>query len=136
VTVIDTSAFARLALREPGWEEVVPFLREQPKPMTVEMLRVEILNALWKSVRLGLIDSETARSIEREVARLFERQVIGIEPNAAYAAQALEIACEHTLAVFDALFIAQAARHDTRLLTADRRQADVASTIGLRVHRL
>lgn len=136
MTVIDTSAFARLTLREPGWEEVIPFLRQHPKPMTVEMLRVEMLNALWKSVRRELLDLETARAIEREVALAFDRQVIGLEPNAAYAAPALEIACEHTLAVYDALFIAQAVRHNTPLVTADRRQADVASTLGLQVHRL
>lgn len=104
--------------------------------MTVEMLRVEMLNALWKSVRRGLIDLETARAIEREVALVFERQAIGLEPNAAYAVPALDIACEHSLAVYDALFIAQASRHSTPLLTADHRQADVASVLGLRVHRL
>lgn len=136
MTVIDTSAYARLTLREPGWEEVVPFLRQQPKPMTVEMLRVEMLNVLWKSVRREDLDLEAARAIEREVALAFDRQVIGLEPNAAYAAPALDIACERSIAVYDALFIAQAARHNTPLVTADRSQADVALSLGLQVHRL
>ena len=136
MTVIDTSAYARLMLREPGWEEVVPFLRQQPKPMTVEMLRAEMLNVLWKSVRRGLLDLEAARAIEREVALAFDRQVIGLEPNAVYAAPALDIACEHSIAAYDALFLAQAARHDRPLVTADGAQADVALALGLRVHRL
>ena len=104
--------------------------------MTVEILGVEILKVLWKSIRRGLLDLEIARAIDREVALTFDRQVIGHEPNARYCASALENACEHSFPVYDALFIARAARQSTPLLTADPRQADVASSLRFLVHLL
>jgi len=59
--------------------------------------------------------------------------VIALEPEAGYVQAALRIALEHGVTFYDSLYIAQARRYG-ELLTSDKRQAEAAAKLGIKVH--
>ena len=134
VRVIDTSAFSKLLLKEEGWEGVIPYLRPEEEPVTVELLLVETANVLWKhAVRMKTIEKEKAGELFKGVMELVKSGALKVESNAKYLSEAFRIALEKGITVYDALFIAQAKELNTTLVTCDEKQGDIARELGLDV---
>lgn len=130
--VIDTSALSKFLLREENWEKVVPYLDPSSEPHAVDMIIVEGTNAIWKYCeKYGLITKEQAFSLYRHMMRLVNERVITIEPSKKYLEEALEIAMEYNITVYDGLFLAQVKSLKARLVTGDKRQERVAKEIGV-----
>ena len=128
---IDSSALAVLLLKEEGWRKVKEILRE--KPYTIELAVKEVANSIWKRVKLLRdIDENKALTILGDLLEL-RRTVLRIEPQDVYLGQALEIALKNDATIYDSLFIAQALTKKAILVTSDKKQAEIASRLGIRL---
>jgi len=134
VKVIDTSALCKFLLKEEGWEKVIPHLHPESKAHTVEMLITECANVIWKNVRVY----NTLRMVEGEklldaLELLLDKRVITVEENRKYLRRAFELGIEHGVAIYDALFIAQAKELNATLVTCDEKQGLIAEKLGVNV---
>jgi len=128
--VIDSSALAVFLLKEEGWKRMMEILRE--KPYTIELAVKEVANSIWKRAKLLKdIDENKALTILGDLLKL-RRTALRIEPQDIYLSQALEIALKNDAAVYDSLFIAQALAKKAILVTLDKKQAEIASRLGIR----
>jgi predicted nucleic acid-binding protein len=59
------------------------------------------------------------------------KKVLRVEPQDQYIVQAFTIALESNIALYDALFIAQAMIKKATLITSDKRQFDIAQKLGV-----
>ena len=129
--VIDSSALAVLLLKEEGWRKVKEILRE--KPYTIELAVKEVANSIRKRVKLLRdIDENKALTILGDLLEL-RRTALRIEPQDVYLGQALEIALKNDATIYDSLFIAQALTKKAILVTSDKKQAEIASRLGIRL---
>jgi len=129
--VIDSSALAVLLLKEEGWRKVKEILRE--KPYTIELAVKEVANSIWKRVKLLRdIDENKALTILGDLLEL-RRTALRIEPQDVYLGQALEIALKNDATIYDSLFIAQALTKKAILVTSDKKQAEIASRLDIRL---
>jgi len=95
----------------------------------------EVANAIWKHSTLhNRIDSDTALELYR-VLKMLIRGVVVLEPQDRYLDEAMRIALETKVTVYDTLYIAQALSKG-ELLTADSQQARVAKRLGIRIHEV
>ena len=132
--VIDASALAKYLLRERGWERVEEFLEQGV--YSVPLALKEVLNAVWKRAAIHrVLDAGAATTLYQALRILVDEGVVVLEPQEEYLGEALRIALETRLTIYDALYVAQARRH-SGLLTADERQAAVAERLGVKVHRV
>ena len=129
--VIDSSALAVLLLKEEGWRKVKEILRE--KPYTIELAVKEVANSIRKRVKLLRdIDENKALTILGDLLEL-RRTALRIEPQDVYLSQALEIALKNDATIYDSLFIAEALTKKAILVTSDKKQAEIASRLGIRL---
>jgi len=75
-------------------------------------LLLEVMNALWSH-------RATARQIKRATELLRTLRIDFVEPDVALLARAADLAVEHRITVYDAVFAALAERHGCELVTAD-----------------
>ena len=127
--VIDSSAIAKFLLKEKGWERVKGFLLE--KPYTLELAMKEVTNAIWRRVTLLRdIGVEKALIILNDLLEL-KKSLLKVEPQDLYLGQALKIAIESQIPVYDALFIVQAITKQAVLITSDERQCKLAESLNV-----
>lgn len=129
--VIDSSTLAKFLLRESGWERVKGILTG--KPYTLDLAVKEVANAIWRRVTLmGDVSLEKAPVILGDLLEL-RRVALRVEPQDPYLGQALRIAIENRVTVYDSLFIAQALAKKAALTTSDERQGRVAERLNVKV---
>ncbi len=92
----------------------------------------EVANSLWKHFVRGAIGLEHALKAYRAL-RMLIGSVVVVESQEKYMDKAFEIALNHGVMVYDALYIAQAISKGG-LITADEGQARVAERLGISVH--
>ena len=130
--VIDSSAFSKFLLREENWEKVIPYLDPSLEPHAVDMLTIETTSVIWKYMReYKLITREQALGLYEQVTKLVREEVIILEPSEKYLQEALKIAMDYDLPIYDSLFLAQARNLRAELITSDKRQEEVAREIGI-----
>ena len=131
--VIDASALVKYLLRERGWRGVEGYLERGV--YSVDHVVKEAANAVWKhSVLRGMIEADLAMELYK-VLKMLIGDVITLEPQERYMDDAVKIAFQARVTVYDALYIAQALSKG-ELLTADSRQAAVARRLGVTVHEV
>ena len=129
--VIDSSTLAKFLLRESGWERVKGILTG--KPYTLDLAVKEVANAIWRRVTLmGDVSLEKAPVILGDLLEL-RRVALRVEPQDPYLGQALRIAIENRVTVYDSLFIVQALAKKAALTTSDERQGRVAERLNVKV---
>jgi predicted nucleic acid-binding protein len=127
VKVIDSSALVKYFTREEGWERVREAMLEGI--VTLDLAVKELANTLWKKVMRNEMSLETARAVLRDI---IEEKAIPVEGQDKYIAKAFNIAVEHGITVYDALFIVLAKESSLEFITSDKVQADVASKLGVK----
>jgi predicted nucleic acid-binding protein len=133
VNVIDASSLAKYVLKEAGWREVRRALEEET--VSVDHVLKEVANAVWrKAVILKLEPVEAAWKRLHVLLKLVEEGVIVVEDEQKYLSEAFKIAVENKIAVYDALYLAQAIKLKAALVTSDEKQANVARELGIKVH--
>jgi len=127
--VIDSSAITKFLLKERGWEQVKGFLLE--RPYTLELAVKETTNAIWRRVILLTdISVEKAFIILNDLLEL-KKYLLRVEPQNPYLSQALKIAIENKITVYDALFIAQALTKQAALISSDEKQCKLAESLNI-----
>jgi predicted nucleic acid-binding protein len=124
--VVDASVALKWVLDEPGSDAAAALCdRELIAPA---LWLVEATNALWRSAGFGQITIGEARE---RLAELLVAPVatLPVEP---YIEEALDLAAAIGHSVYDCLYLALALRHNTHVVTADRRfaAASQARTAG------
>ena len=129
--VIDSSAFSKFLMKEEDWEKVIPYFDPSLEPHAVDMLIIETTNVIWKYMKkYRLITREQAIGLYEQMRKLIEEEVIILEPSEKYLQEALKIAINYDIPIYDSLFLAQARSLRAELITSDKRQKEVAREIG------
>ncbi|MEL9941045.1 MAG: type II toxin-antitoxin system VapC family toxin [Ignisphaera sp.] len=125
--VIDSSSLIKFFSREEGWEKVVEVMREGV--VTLDLAVKEVANALWKKVLRNEISYNIAQAIIRDLA---EEKAIPLISQDKLLVQALAIAVNEKITVYDALFIVAAKELRAELVTSDKKQMEVAVRSGVK----
>jgi predicted nucleic acid-binding protein len=140
-TYFDTSVLGRGYFGEPGRAEAIKILRRH-ECVTSVLTVVEFRSAVRRRVAEGALDEHHVTDVlERFTA---DREGWGlVEVSQEILSTAETLAADHPLRTLDAIHIASAhlvfkrlALETPAFVTADRRQADAARSIGLRVTAL
>jgi len=132
VIVIDSSTFSKFLMKEENWEKVIPYLDPRLEPHAMDMLIIETTNVIWKYMRkYKLITREQALGLYEQMTKLVREEVIILEPSEKYLQEALKIAVDYDLSIYDSLFLTQARNLRAELITSDKRQEEVAREIGI-----
>uniref|UniRef100_A0A7J3KGU3 PIN domain-containing protein n=1 Tax=Staphylothermus marinus TaxID=2280 RepID=A0A7J3KGU3_STAMA len=127
--VIDASALIAFLLREEGWRSIAQYMVQT---MSIDHVLKEFYNALWKSINVKkYVSSSDAVKILDLLHSYVDKNML-IEPEELYLNKAFEIALNHNITVYDALYIAQAHHHNKPLLTLDQKQREVANKLGIK----
>ncbi|RLF79390.1 nucleotide-binding protein [Thermococci archaeon] len=130
--VIDSSTFSKFLMKEENWEKVIPYLDPRLEPHAMDMLIIETTNVIWKYMRkYKLITREQALGLYEQMTKLVREEVIILEPSEKYLQEALKIAVDYDLSIYDSLFLTQARNLRAELITSDKRQEEVAREIGI-----
>jgi len=132
VIVIDSSAFSKFLMKEEDWEKVIPYLDPSLEPHAVDMLTIETTSVIWKYMRkYKLIMREQALGLYEQMTKLVREEVVILEPSEKYLQEALKIAMNYDLPIYDSLFLAQAKNLRAELITSNKGQEEVAKEMGL-----
>lgn len=115
--VVDASVAVKWLLPEESSGDAVRWLAAEYELMAPDLLWAELGNVLWKKCRRRELEARTAAALLRDFARMPLR----LHAAERWAGAALELALRHGVTVYDALYLALAAGHACRLVTADRR---------------
>ncbi|HWE05934.1 MAG TPA: type II toxin-antitoxin system VapC family toxin [Rhizomicrobium sp.] len=116
LAVVDASVALKLFIAEVGSAEAEEIQRTHDL-IAPDLVLPELLNALWKARRLGLVGAEQARQIAAAIAQPFFAFVPSEE--LLDRAWAIAVALDHP--AYDAFYIALAERERCVLFTADER---------------
>jgi len=134
VIVIDASSLTKYVLHEENWEEVGLYIKERRPLYSVEHILKEVGNAIWKHCYLKrIIDENTAIKLYQVLLKLMEVKVVILEPEEIYLQEALQIALNQGITLYDSLYLVQAQKYG-ELLTSDKKQAEIAVKLGIKVH--
>jgi predicted nucleic acid-binding protein len=121
--VIDSSAIAKYSSKEPDWSKVEKYITSGD---TLELAIKETGNALWKKILKKEVELDTAKKIVKILS-----STLSILDQHAYMDRALEIATRHNISLYDALFLACAKMENSKLVSSDARQLEVARELGI-----
>lgn len=128
--VIDSSTLAKYLLKELDYNVIEQHLVEEV--YSIDHMIKEVANAIWKhAILYKRILPHDARELYRALSMILEGGLIVIEPQENYLHQAFEIALNHEITIYDALYIAQAKAKNSKLLTSDKVQAAIAKKLGI-----
>lgn len=126
--VIDTSSLVKYFSKENGWEKVRDYMLYGV--ITVDLAIKEIANALWKKVLKEEMPVNIATQI---LSDLLSGNAIATLDEKKYLMKALNIAIQHKVTIYDALFIVATLENNLELITSDEKQKNVAEKLGIKV---
>jgi predicted nucleic acid-binding protein len=129
--VLDASAVLRLFLADgplpPRLEPAVDRgCRGDAWLLAPDLLWIECTSVLLKQVRRGLLSAEEANELQAELSQLPIRS----EPASGLCGMALQLATQHQLSAYDALYLALTLREKACLITADQQLQQAAQRCG------
>ncbi len=135
--VIDTSVLIKGFVREKDSLRaktlMTQLLSQDPPVLHIpETCLAECANVLWKQVRFHGTSVTDAKLALHNLINLN----LTVYPSNLLLQRALEIALEHTLAVYDALYLALAQQMNLPLITVDARQRDIAEKLYIQIKPL
>jgi predicted nucleic acid-binding protein len=137
----DTSALIKRYVDEPGRREVLRLLREHDCVASAVMT-VEVRSALWRCVRDGSIDAARIPQVLRRFAVDCAFWAL-VEPRRDVLDAAEALVGTHPLRTLDAIHVASAQLFASRIaaprlvfVSADARQTDVATALGMAGRRV
>ncbi len=135
-TYFDTSALAKRYVREPGTETVLKKCSEATEIVISVICVPELVSALNRLRRENSITAEQYSSLKKDAIADF-RQAIFVEISPMVLQEAIFCLESAPLRAMDAIHIATARRTGCdSFVSADRRQCDAASQLGLSVFQI
>jgi predicted nucleic acid-binding protein len=129
ITVLDASAAVAIAMNLPESARFQSQIETSDLVIAPDLMVPEVSNAVWKYVKAGVLDSEQGgRVLERAVGLVdtFESGLILYR-------EAYALSVDHLHPVYDALYLVLARRNNAVLATLDRRLADLASKLHIKL---
>lgn len=112
-------------------DEIVRLRESGAEVHAPDLLLIECANALWKRVRRGELDRDSAMTA---IEALAEVDDVAFHPmDAELVPAALSLATAHSLTAYDATYGVLAQRLGGTLLTGDRHLAERAGSAGIPV---
>ncbi len=127
--VIDASSLAKYILREENWKRVREYLLDDPYSLTLAL--AEVSNAIWKHHVLYKAISNKEAGIMLEALKKLKEDVVIFEPFEDYLEDAVNIAFDWGIPIYDALYLAQAKRYGS-ILTSDEKPWKIAKKLGIK----
>jgi predicted nucleic acid-binding protein len=117
--VVDASVAFGWFVAVPGSEQAARLLEADPSTLLLapDLVLVELLNAGWKSLRLGAITAEQFDVLASRAAEPFSR----LSPAKALLVRARHWCLELDHPAYDCLYVALAEEEQATLITADQR---------------
>jgi predicted nucleic acid-binding protein len=115
--VLDASAAVNIILRTDSARSLIEVLGSSQLVIAPTLYQIEIANTLWKYVRAGELEKETAFSRYEEAQVLID----SFERDEHLAGEALSAAIRCNHPVYDLLYVVLARRHGCNVLTVDKR---------------
>jgi predicted nucleic acid-binding protein len=115
--VVDASVAAKWLIPEELSDEAGRWLAAEYELMAPDLLWAELGNVLWKKHRRREMDARIAAQLLRD----FGRMPVRFHAAERWIGAAVDLAVRHGVTVYDGLYLALAAGHECRLVTADRR---------------
>ncbi len=122
--VIDASALAKFILKEDGWNEIAKYLKAGT--LSVDHIVKEVANAVWRRFRQGETSLEEAKIMLKALKEILN-SAVKVEGEIIYMDEAVKIAFNRDVTIYDSLYIAMAKEKGLKLLTADETQAHAAA---------
>jgi predicted nucleic acid-binding protein len=129
IAVLDASAAVAIAMNLPESFKFQSLLESSDLVIAPDLLVAEVSNAIWKYVKAGVIDVEEGeRALERAtgIVDTYETSLILYK-------ESYSLSVSHLHPVYDALYLVLARRHNAVLATLDKRMADLASKLQIKV---
>ena len=136
MVVLDASFLVKLVIREPLSNKALAafrkLVRESMNIRVPEIALPEVLNAIWKhNVLLKDISYEETMKAIKRLRRLWQLiQVYNLEE---FLDETMEIAVKERITVYDSFYIVLALVHEDPLYTFDKKMAEKASSLGVKV---
>jgi predicted nucleic acid-binding protein len=135
--VLDASFLVKLVLEEDGSEKarslIRAWAREGRTLLTVDSALSEALNAIWKhAVKVGDLNREEAMNSSRDLLMIWSK--MRTYPSENIVVEALKLALEEGVTVYDALYIQLAESVNAALATFDKELSMVASRHGIETY--
>jgi len=132
ISVIDASALIRLFVPDgPVPEGLDAFFRGvelgRNTAIAPELLVVEAASVIHKKRRAGELSEEESAELLRDILGM----PIRVFPHRPVIPRAFEVAGEHGLTLYDAIYVALALERSAGLFSADKTLVKVASLLGL-----
>ncbi|GBC71305.1 hypothetical protein HRbin02_01085 [Candidatus Calditenuaceae archaeon HR02] len=127
---IDASALACFLLKEEGWREVGEALKDGA--LSPDLVLKEVSNAILKRFRRGEMSKEEVDAALKALKALMGR-ALKVEGEGEYVEEAIKVAMERGITVYDAIYIVFSKGRNLKLITADGSQARAASEEGVDV---
>lgn len=129
ILILDASAAVAIAMNLPESTKFQPIINTSDMVIAPDLFVAEVSNAIWKYVRAGILDSDQGSSaLERAVSL-----VDTFEPGQMLYREAFALSVDHLHPVYDALYLILARRHNGVLATLDKRLAELASKLHIRL---
>ena len=125
--VVDASVAAKRWFDEPDSATAIEALDRAQRLIAPDFLVIEIANVAATRVKRGLEEPAQAERAVRGVAVLVDL----LAPSGPLALRAFEMARDHQVSVYDALYLALAEREAAAVITADVKLVSKARTAGL-----
>jgi len=122
--IVDSSAIISLYFPEKYSEEVVKFLQKESDVHTLDLAFYEVASAIRKKVIRKEISAEDAKNIYEEIKAEFFGS-LKIHRVDEVIDDALELALNYNMSVYDASFVQLAIKYNGKLLTTDERLMNV-----------
>ena len=128
--VVDASVAVQYLIADVHTSRVDTLLAQVDQDITLwvpEFCLLECANVLWKEARFRVMPQTQAVQLTTDLAAL----PLKVSPVSDLLTRALQLALEYGLAVYDSVYIAMAERLNCPLITVDRKQAQIANTVGV-----
>lgn len=134
IGVIDTSALIRMFIPDgPKVEGLEGFMagveRGRDTALAPELIMAEAANVVLKKMRLGELHGEEPWLLMDDLLSM----PIKLFPHKPLIHRSMELAHEHDLSVYDALFLSIAVQHSAVLFSADQKLLNVAERLSLKL---
>ena len=127
--MLDASAAVAIAMSLSESTKFQPLIETSEMVIAPDLLVAEVSNAIWKYVKAGVIDVEQGEcALERStgIVDTFESSLFLYK-------EAYSLSVFHLHPVYDALYLVLARRNNAVLATLDKRMADLACRLQIKI---
>ncbi len=121
--VIDSNVFASLLVKDEYYDIVKRFFNKNSisRLITLDLSYVETANVLWKHTYLfKRLSINEYNMLKSKVTELIDKLVYKVYSSKDYLVEALDLAVEHGITLYDSLYIVLAIKNDGKLATLDK----------------